>query len=64
MLTVHHYIKHENVERFMKCLSTEIDLGKQTILVSLEPLRNRMNWNYHDGGAGPGVNFKAAPFMQ
>jgi hypothetical protein len=38
MLTMHQYIKHENVERFMKCLSTEIDSGKQTILVSLETL--------------------------
>jgi hypothetical protein len=35
MLTMRQYIEHENVERFIKCLSTEIDPGKQTILLKL-----------------------------
>ena len=32
MLTMRQYIERENVERFTKCLSTEIDPAKQTIL--------------------------------
>jgi hypothetical protein len=35
MLTMRQYIEHENVERFTKCLRTEIDPGKQTILLKL-----------------------------
>jgi hypothetical protein len=35
MLTMRQYIEHENVERFTKCLSTEIDPAKQTILLKL-----------------------------
>jgi hypothetical protein len=38
MLTMRQYSEHENVERFMKCLSREIESRKQTILVSLELL--------------------------
>jgi hypothetical protein len=35
MLTMRQYIEHENVERFMKRLSTEMDPAKQTILFKL-----------------------------
>ena len=35
MLTMRQYIERENVERFTKCLSTEIDPGKQTMLLKL-----------------------------
>ena len=35
MLTMRQYIERENIERFMKCLSTEIDPAKQTILLKL-----------------------------
>ena len=35
MLTMRQYIEHENVERFTKCLSTEIDPAKRMILLKL-----------------------------
>ena len=35
MLSIRQYIEHENIQRFMKCLSTEIDPAKQTILLKL-----------------------------
>jgi hypothetical protein len=35
MLSIRQYIERENIQRFMKCLSTEIDPAKQTILLKL-----------------------------
>jgi hypothetical protein len=35
MLTMCQYIERQNVERFTKCLSTETDLAKRTILLNL-----------------------------
>ena len=35
MLTMRQFIERENVERFLKCLSTETDPAKRTILLKL-----------------------------